>query len=301
MLTLTGSAFADVIAPERIYEGGTGSNEPSYLINSNESQSVNIPPDAWPVQYPGLRKQAFDIGPEIYHFEYKEPGFMKEEGVFYGVRFGYTDRSWVPTSSQASPADGGMMLRAEGRLAYGQVDYDGQTIGGTPYTIDGIDDLTLEGRFLLGGDWLSSDVLNTLYAGIGYRYLLDMASTDPAGYDRESNYLYVPAGFQFNSSCEDGWSFGFNAEFDVFIVGVQRSHLSDIGLIDVDNRQDSGYGYRASFRLQHNSKDTIFIIEPFYRYWDIDRSEIENVIFLGPVVEPANETEEVGISILWMF
>ena len=46
----------------------------------------------------------------------------------------------------------------------------------------------------------------------------------------------------------------------VFIVGMQRSHLSDIdpAYSDADNRQNSGYGYRASVRFQHKSKDVIF-------------------------------------------
>ena len=301
VLTVSGITYADVIAPWRSPGSGSGSNESLSSSKPKESQPVEGRPIPGPVQYPGLRRQAFDIGPEVYSFEYEEPGLMDEEGIFYGIRLGYTDREWVPTSQQAIPSDGGRMMRAEGRFAYGQVDYDGHLMDGTPYTTGNIDDWAFEGRFLLGGDWLTSSALNTLYAGVGYRYLLDKMSSDPVGYDRESNYLYVPVGFQLDSSSELGWSLGFNAEFDIFIVGVQRSHLSDIGLLDVDNRQDSGYGYRASVKLQHKSKEAIFIIEPFFRYWDIDRSEIEFDIFVGPIWEPANETTEYGISVIWMF
>jgi hypothetical protein len=130
--------------------------------------------------------------------------------------------------------------------------------------------------------------------------LLDKLSKDPAGYDRESNYLYVPVGFKWDRSCENGWSLGFNAEFDLLVVGAQTSYLSDIGLTDVVNTQESGYGYRASVRLQHKSKNWILIVEPFFRYWDIDRSEIEYEFF-GAVFEPANETTEIGLSAIWMF
>ena len=188
------------------------------------------------------------------------------------------------------------MFRTEARLAYGQVDYDGALLDGTPYKIDGINDFVLEGRLLLGGDMLFGDTLNTLYSGVGYRYLNDDPSSDPAGYERESNYLYVPLGYQFDSNHKTGWSFGFSAEFDVFIVGEQRSHLSDVGGYDVDNRQNSGYGYRASVRFQHKIKDAIFTIEPFFRYWDIDDSEVEPAGY-----EPANETKEIGVQLFWMF
>jgi hypothetical protein len=200
-----------------------------------------------------------------------------------------------------------MMFRAEGRVAFGQVDYDGgiidlETSEITPYSIDDIDDWVFEGRLLLGADWLYGSILNTLFAGIGYRYLNDDISFDPIGYERESNYLYIPIGYQFDNGSEMGWSFGFGAEFDVFIVGNQRSYLSDVdpSYSDIDSRQDSGYGYRASVKLQHKSKRAIFAVEPFIRYWDIDDSEFSYESF-GTVWEPANETTEYGISILWKF
>jgi len=39
------------------------------------------------------------------------------------------------------------------------------------------------------------------------------------------------------------------------------------------------------------------VVEPFFRYWDIDESEVE----FGSVFEPANETTEYGIQLIWMF
>ena len=126
----------------------------------------------------------------------------------------------------------------------------------------------------------------------------DDASFDPSGYERESNYLYIPLGYQFDSSHKVGWSFGATAEFDLFLWGRQRTHWSDFNpvLPDIDYRQNSGYGYRVSLRFQHKSKDAIFTIEPFFRYWDIDKSEVE----LG-TLEPANETLEYGIKLIWRF
>ena len=275
------------------------------LSEANESKPISVRPVSQRVPDRALRSTAFDIGPEIYSFKYEEPGVMDEEGMFYGVRIGYTSRDWVPSSPKDPLPDGGMMFRGEARFAYGQVDYDGaaqnlQTGQRTPLKINNIDDFAMEARLLLGADLLGDEMLNTLYAGIGYRYLYDDLSCHSAGYLRESNYVYAPLGYRFDSSQQFGWSLGFCAEYDVFIAGVQRSHLSDIGFIDVDNNQDSGYGYRASVNLQYKSKDTIFVIEPFFRYWDIDKSETERI--LGAAFwEPANETEEYGIQFFWLF
>ena len=288
-------------SPRDNLHGKVEPNEPG----PEEPEPIEVSPPSPPVLDRALRRTSFDIGPQVYSFKYEEPGLMEEEGMFYAVRLGYTSRNWVPSSPEEFLSGGGMMFRAEARVAYGQVDYDGsvqdlQTGDTSPLTVDNIDDFAFEGRLLLGADRLSGEILNTLFTGIGYRYLYDDLSTDPAGYRRESNYLYVPLGYRFDGSGQAGWSLGFAAEYDVFITGNQRSYFSDVGLTDMDKRQDSGYGYRASVNLQYKSKDTVVVIEPFFRYWDIDKSETERA-FWGSAYEPANETTEYGIQLVWMF
>ena len=302
VLEFTVGVFANVTMSERFYSNNEDVSGASTSLDTITSLKTDQP-----VSYPMLRRMLFDFGPEVYYYEYKEPGVMEQDGVFYGLRLGYTDRSWITTSPYAAPMGGGMMFRVEGRLAFGQVDYDGGIIDlntnqVTPYSMDDIDDWVFEGRFLLGADWLRRSALSTVYAGIGYRYLNDDTSSYTAGYERESNYLYIPVGYQFDNNQIMGWSFGFGAEFDIFIAGNQRSYLSDVSPTywDVDMHQDSGYGYRASVKIQHKSESEIFIVEPFIRYWDIDDSEFEYVSF-GTVWEPANETTEYGLTVLWMF
>lgn len=244
-----------------------------------------------------LQKSTWEIGPEIYYFKYEEPGVMEEEGMFYGVAVAYTSRDWVPASPEESAPDDKWMSRFEGRFAYGQVDYSSPISG----TIDNIDDYIFEVRGLLGRDFPKAKSMNTIYMGIGYRYLNDdssgmTSSTGALGYERESNYLYIPIGLKTIGNLKNGWSFGATAEFDFFLLGQQNSHLSDIGFVDIENEQDSGYGLRGSVRFQKHGKKTDFIIEPFIRYWNIDRSDV----VLG-VYEPENETIEYGISLIWRF
>ena len=243
-----------------------------------------------------LHKHSLEIGPEAYYFKYEEPGLMEDTGMFYGAVIGYTYRGWVPTSPGKAPSQSKGMIRAEGRCAFGRVDYDGQLMDGTPYKIDNIDDYVVETRLLFGADAQDGDRLTTFYTGIGYRYLNDDSSSDPAGYERESNYVYLPLGCQVGCSLRDGWSWGGTAEFDLLLLGNQRSHLSDVGLFDVDNSQKKGIGCRGSIRFQQKNKNRVFIIEPFIRYWDIGKSEVSSLGY-----EPANETIETGIQLIWKF
>jgi hypothetical protein len=318
----TGDYFGGLIDDVRIYDNALSPDEikeltavrPAAVIVQPEPEQPKAEPEETkpeeskpaevsPVPDLLLKRIVYEIGPEFYSFEYEEPGYMKEEGIFYGVALSATYRGWVPNSSKQALSDNKMMVRGEGRFAFGQVDYDGgiqniETGEVYQYSNDDQDDFVLEGRILLGPEWLSSDILSTLYAGIGYRYLNDdSSSSNPYSYERESNYYYVPIGFEIDTSLKSGWSLAGGIEYDYFLWGLQRSHISPTIF---ENDQNSGYGYRASIKLQKKSKDVNFVIEPFFRYWDIDDSEIEYNIW-GAGLEPANETTEYGVQFIWMF
>ncbi len=232
----------------------------------------------------------------MYHFRYREPDVMEDNGVFYGVVAGYTYRGWVPVSPEESLAEDKGLLRWEGRYACGQVDYNGSLMDGTHYTMDDIDDYVFETRLLFGVEELYSDWLASLYMGVGYRYLNDDPSFDPYGYERESNYLYVPLGYQLDGSFRDGWAWGGGIEADILVWGKQRSHLSDIGSLNIENRQHKGYGLRGSVRFRNRSSIGNVLVEPFIRYWNIEDSEVKYGL-----LEPANKTTEVGVQLVWRF
>jgi hypothetical protein len=243
---------------------------------------------------PQAKNNTFEIGPELYYVRYHESDMMENTGIMYGVIGSYIYRSSV---GQAFDPSNAWMLRADGRMAFGHMNYDGELWDGTPASGDSIDDYLWEVRGLFGYDFKNDTARTTPYTGLGYRYLNDDSSNNAGGYERESNYLYFPIGFEFLFPSETNWSFGATVEFDVLLWGKQRSDLGDSGYGTVDNQQNSGSGFRVSIRFQEKGG---FVIEPFVRYWNIGDSAtkvIDDVSFQ----EPKNETTEVGLRVIWTF
>lgn len=252
--------------------------------------------DSQPIKTPEVQ-YTFEIGPEFYSFHYDEPTIdVEEEAFLSGVQAAVTGRS----KSNA------LMGRVEGRFVAGRVDYDGSLSDGTPWTDKG-DDFAFEFRGLVGRDFKMGESRITPIFGVGYRYLNDNLESQYA-YEREIRYTYSPIGFEVLSPIVGGWSLGVHAEYDIFWQGIVKSHLSDVNpsYSNVRNEQDSGFGARASVCLNKKIGEKLSLsIEPFIRYWDIDRSNIAQITYSGYIIgygyEPRNRTEEYGlkISLAW--
>ncbi len=234
-----------------------------------------------------LGRHTFELRPEISYIVYKEPEVMKDKGMMYGLAGSYTYRQKV-------------MLKVEGRGSFGKVDY---TNSGE---IDNIKDYMLEFRGLFGYDFpISNGSTFTPYIGLGYRYLNDdssgkISTTGAWGYERESNYIYSPLGMTFVIDLGNNWSTVETIEYDLFLWGKQKSHLSDVpGYNDLSNRQKKGYGLRGSLTLQKKGKIVDFEGGSFIRYWNIKESEKDALTYYGTfeyyMVEPKNKSTEIGI------
>jgi hypothetical protein len=253
--------------------------------------------------------QSLDVGTEVYWVNYREPGIMEQTGSLTGVTARYSfeqDRS---------------LLRAEARMAAGQVDYSSTDTG----AINGIDDFIVELRGIVGFDPFVSGAGQQetffcyLYTGAGYRYLEDdsggmVSSNGYGGYRRQSHYLYSPIGLEVGrrfdpSQGEKGGlrSLVFAVEYDVFWQGLQASYLSDVdpSFSDPRNRQRQGYGARARIGLAYDVNGYTVVFEPFVRYWNIERSEDQDIYYAGGIwgygYEPANRTLETGIALAVKF
>jgi len=237
-----------------------------------------------------FKEHTLGVSTDISYIVYDEPNVMEEKGVMYGAGVSYTYRKDI-------------MLRAEGRFSYGQVDYENSG------TINNIDDYMLEFRGLVGYDFSKYRGYGiTPYIGFGYRYLNDdtsgmISSTGARGYEREANYFYSPIGIEIITPLDNGWSVGATFEYDYFWKGIQKSHLSGAvaSFNDLENDQNEGYGLRASLKIQKKGVESDFMIEPFVRYWDIEKSETANITYNGVLWgygwEPENNSTEIGIRL----
>ncbi len=243
-----------------------------------------------------LQKHTFEVGPTVSHIKYEEPGLMKTDGMMYGIRAAYTYRD-------------NLMLKVEGRYSAGEVDYTGHLVNlvtgvKTPHTAGNIPQYMLEFRGVGGYIFpISKTSFVTPYIGLGYRYLNNDLSVHPGGYERESNYIYSPVGVRYDAKLSNGWSFGANAEYNIFWRGKQISHLSDIhpGFNVVENRQRDGYGLRASVEFAKKTGSVELALTPFIKYWNIGDSDRADLTFNGVIVgtawEPKNRSTEIGLGL----
>lgn len=249
------------------------------------------------------RTHTFDVSQEVYGYKYTETIPITIHGIMMGYHLKYAYRP-PDNNFLNNMAINTYML--EGRVASGETDYKGSG----KITDEPNDNYEVRG--LVGKDFVLADrSIITPYVGLGYRYLLNesndrRSTTGQYGYDRRSHYFYLPMGI--TAEIPFGrWRTQLNLEFDYFLRGRQYSDLSAVNpyiwppnayLPNIENEQQDGVGGRASLKILYSWPRVSVFVEPFFRYWKIDDSEviIENLPGYGPVgfLEPRNQTLEFG-------
>jgi hypothetical protein len=236
----------------------------------------------------------WEIGAEGYYYSYREPDVMHQIGPFAGVNASYTYK--------VSHA----FLTANGIVDIGRVNYKSDGTG----NLNGKWDATGDFRLLAGADLLNYDwYVASPYIGIGYRLLYDRSrdrttTTGALGYDRLSQYLYIPVGLGFGFAA-GSWVLRPSVEYDFLVRGQQISYLSADGASgDLTNRQNHGYGLRATLLFETGTSWGRIAFGPFVRYWNISDSEpaiftMGGATFVG--VEPHNKTLEAGATLRLRF
>ena len=240
-------------------------------------------------EYPLQR--GLDFGMEASNFEYREPGLMKETGMMWGI---VSDYAFRPNN---------LMFKLDGRFSLGDLDYSSPISG----TLNGIRDYNVDTRFMFGRDYKVSDkACFTPFVGLGYRYLFDgsggkTTNLGSEGYDRESHYIYSPAGLESLFRLKAGWSLGVSGEYDILWHGWQYSKLGGVepGLNTLANDQNKGWGTRGSVKIIKYLGKVDLSIEPFIRYWKIQQSNLAVITYYGAPteeigLEPNNKTIEWG-------
>lgn len=241
-------------------------------------------------------QSSFETAYEFSGYSYKEPdGDMPIElsGRMQGVSAVFTHRM----------QENNMFWKADFRYMAGQTDYDGwlMTTPPTKYTYDNIGDYYWETRLHAGTiNSLSEQWQLWSSVGLGYRFLKDHMNKSPSGYLRKSQYLYVPAMVELRR-ISDTWTTSFQAELDIFLSGRQTSYIARSNPAydrNFSNNQSGGLGVRLSIKLQKELGAMGVFIEPFWRYWEVEESDVALVYNSGtPVymVEPHNTTNEYGL------
>lgn len=236
----------------------------------------------------------FKAGIELSYINYEEESLdVEEKGPFVGVYGSFNfrpDWDFKPIS----------VIHVDGHANYGMVDYSGSG------EIDDISNYMMEPRVWVGHDLVMNNTRVTPYAGVGYRFLYDdgggtQSSTGAFGYDRRSQYLYIPVGVEIATHAVPGWELGLTGEYDFFILGRQKSYLSEFaGFPDLDNKQDEGYGIRGSIDIVKKTDSIDFHISPYIRYWNIEQSDTVTAtgsFFQVTGFEPQNESMEIGLRL----
>ncbi len=243
----------------------------------------------WPLQGYCAPEVTLDVSYYLYEEEVNGAFFMQDESAPAFISLGIRD--WEGRQSPDSKYD--LLYTAE--LTYGTVDYSSASSG------------TMETDYYKGRiEGLIAYNLGQVkpFIGLGYRRLLDdsggkTTSTGHGGYDRLSQYVYIPIGGIFDISAD----FSFKGQFNYLAYGNQTSYLSTYSSLcsDLDNEQTNGFGFDATVNYKITASTSIYA---FYRYWDIDDSDTNTFSCAGITFqgyEPKNETTEAGIGVAFKF
>jgi hypothetical protein len=244
-----------------------------------------------------LQRHTFAVSVATEYYKYQESG-VTIDGPLYGVCGTYTYHG-----------ENRLMASAGLTLAYGELYYDGRTWGGSSAHADTEDSL-VEFRGLVGYDWRATEgLVVTPFAGLGYRYWNNNIKGS-GGYERETTYWYSPFGIQTRSPLSLNEEWGVTAEYDLFLGGTAKSHLSDavsgFNNPEVDLKAGEGYGMRFSAWVATKMEEGFVLrVEPFFIYWNIDESNSTqlrlNGTTIGSVFEPSNDTTSYGLRLSMEF
>jgi len=236
--------------------------------------------------------RSFSLGFAYGHHSYVEPGLMKESGHLNGLAF----------CLEARPLEQAMLLRLSGEYLFGGLTYEGSLYYAKerrtePWTTNA-NDLIYSVKGILGFpflSWGSGDL--GLFAGLGTRYLNDQLQ-GRGSYQREISYFYAPVGLELRYFLSTKSMLLVTAEFDRFISGTAKSHLTETGRSrDITNTQSAGYGHRLVADLSFWVNDNMDLhVAPYWQHWQVDDSDkisMDNELWY----EPKNSTEQIGVTI----
>jgi hypothetical protein len=280
--------------------------------------------EAPPTTLPGL-ELSFSIGA----YNYVEPGDTRIS--IHGTKFGGEYTGTFLLSARRH-----WFAQADAAGKFGNTDYDGWCAPWfiTPdrsspngYFLDlgeyspcddsGNQDWYVEGRGVIGKDFVRHEWTFSPEAGVGLRHLSN--GLDEIKGFRTDNYLYVPIGISAHTAVASNDILSFHFEYDQMLRGRQKTLDSELGggqvpatpiapaftidaFSDVSFEQHRGFAVRASAKYEFNRR---WSVQPYWIYWGVDDSTRSDATVTFSVrgipaveqftaVEPQNWTNEFG-------
>lgn len=224
------------------------------------------------------------LGAEYGYYHYREPGLMKDRGPMGGIN---TSFNYIFASQ--------FFTGIEGRFLWGKTKYSSHGTGKMKNTPNFI----FETRWLLGRHFsIAPQTCLSPFVGFGYRYKSDHSgdqktSTGHHGYDRYSQYIYIPMGLRVTQTLNSDWKVAIQGEFDLFLRGRQESKIHGT----LVHHQKHGYGLKGNIDLVRRvSQRSSLSVGPYVHFWDIKKSNIDR-----GTIEPHNKTVETGLAVKFNF
>jgi hypothetical protein len=273
-----------------------------------------------------------EVNAGVGHYNYAEPGDLPIS--IHGIKF-----SGEYTGTLSLDKRRHWFAQANVRGAIGSVTYDGwcspyllvpNSDSPNGYELDigdasacsesGDKDWYLEGRFLVGKDFIGHSWALSPFSGVGLRHLSN-GINGLSGY-RTDNYLYLPLGATVRTAVASEHLLSFNVEYDHLLHGWQQTHDSALGggdvpatatapeftiegFTDISFDQSSGWAVRLSANIQVSRHWTV---EPYYIRWSVGSSPVNTELVAFTVnnitaqetlgaYEPFNVTNEFGVKL----
>lgn len=276
-----------------------------------------------------------ELGFSVSGYRYVEP--LATPISIQGAKFGaeYTG-AWMLDENRE------WFLQANGRGLFGSASYDGFCrpwlitpnsdspngwalgLGAAfPCVDDGAFDWYVEGRALVGKDFVGASWGVSPYTGFGSRYLSN-GTAGGSGY-RTNTYVYLPFGVTTRTQVAQR-ALSFTFEFDLLLRGWQTTRGSQLGggmvpatdtapAFTIDGFTDTSFDQHGGWALRASAKYQItprWSLEPYYIRWDVDDSTVDimTVAFTVEGVtalqqmgfyEPLNTTDELGVKVGFRF
>ncbi len=252
---------------------------------------------------PVIAAQAeWQFGAGLMNFDYVE---YDDNNVFLDGESGLIPGAIIKLKLQGDKVYGAFNWQIYGN----QIDYDGQTQGGTPVKTDSIAAIfDTDARVGFNLDETRS---HSAYLGLGFRYWYreilngrDINGNPVSGLIEDYYWYYGLLGYEASFTLSEKTSIGFdfrytkmsNAKMDVESGGF------DAAQVNLGNKS----GYRFSLPVKMKVRRSSIIVAPYYEKIDIGKSNavrftqggVPTNIFIN---EPRSETRNVGIEVTWLW